>query len=522
MGIELGLRQNWTAIRARFDFARTAWRDHRALRRPIIVRPATRPPARSATGYDAADTGRLHYSWDSSPTPADTWIKAQLRTLRARSRERVRNDSYAKRFKGMVQTNVVGPNGFALQARSQYNDGRGSDKAANDAIEKAWRKWGDEHSDVSGRIDWLEQQNLVAGTLVEDGEILIRLVPEGEFGMTLQLLDPELLDVLYNVYPLRNDGSYIRMGIEFNKWGKPLAYYIDDSYRGVDSFYASTTNKHYQRIPADQIIHLFLTERVGQSRGVPWMVTPMESMQMLDGYLEAALVNARQGASNAGFFTSEDGEGYTGDKENEDGSLTMEVEPGIMRQLPAGVKFEPYDPTYPESELQHFSQFMLRRIACGLGVSYVGLSGDLRAVNYSSARVGLLDERDVWKALQSWLVRKFHSKVYRRWLISALINEKIKLGSSALSPHQFDKYTEVFWQGRRWAWVDPLKDSKANIANIDKGLMTPSEAIRERGRDPDEVWDEYARDKEKLDSLGLAPVKDQGEAGGNPGEGKKD
>ena len=49
--------------------------------------------------YHAAITGNLFGSWLASNYTADVDIKRDLKTIRARSRELMRNDDYAKRFK---------------------------------------------------------------------------------------------------------------------------------------------------------------------------------------------------------------------------------------------------------------------------------------------------------------------------------------------------------------------------------------------------------------------------------------
>ena len=47
-----------------------------------------------------------------------------------------------------------------------------------------------------------------------------------------------------------------------------------------------------QRVPADQIIHLYVSERGNQTRGVTWFHPVMTGIKMLDGYTEAELVAA--------------------------------------------------------------------------------------------------------------------------------------------------------------------------------------------------------------------------------------
>ena len=124
--------------------------------------------------YHAATTGNLFGSWLASNNTADTDIKRDLKTIRARSRELMRNDDYAKRFKRMVKSNTVGNNGIRLQNRAKDSNGS-YDKTANDIIEDAFKRWSKKGvCDVTGRYSLKEIQKMIMGTLAEDGEVLVR------------------------------------------------------------------------------------------------------------------------------------------------------------------------------------------------------------------------------------------------------------------------------------------------------------------------------------------------------------
>ena len=66
-----------------------------------------------------------------------------------------------------------------------------------------------------------------------------------------------------------------------------------------------------------------------------------------------------------------------------------------------------------------------------------------------------------------------------------------------------EKYGRVSWQARRWAWVDPQKDMNASIMAINNNITTVSAVIREAGKDPEEVFQERAKEKARLAELGL-------------------
>jgi capsid protein len=55
----------------------------------------------------------------------------------------------------------------------------------------------------------------------------------------------------------------------------------------------------------------------------------------------------------------------------------------------------------------------------------------------------------------------------------------------------------------RAPWVDPLKDARAEIEQIDAGLKSRTQALAERGYDAEQVDAEIAADKAREKSLGL-------------------
>jgi capsid protein len=65
------------------------------------------------------------------------------------------------------------------------------------------------------------------------------------------------------------------------------------------------------------------------------------------------------------------------------------------------------------------------------------------------------------------------------------------------------EYLACNWLPTKWDWVDPLKDANAEIAQIEAGLKSRTQAIAERGYDAEQVDAEIARDREREKRLGL-------------------
>lgn len=450
--------------------------------------------------FSAANNDRLNASWSSTPAPADYIVRRNQRSLVARSREQAANNDYMRGFLRMAAQNIVGPHGIRLQAQSRSADGT-LDTDANDAIEWAWDEWcRADNCDVSGRRSFRIIQGGAATGAGRDGEFMIREVwgaDAGPWGYALQVLDPQRCPVDYDE-DYRRDGTFVRHGIEFNRYGRPIAYlFTTTDEREADYVYGG---RSFLRIPASEIIHGFVEDFTGQKRGLPWSATALWRMRMLNDFEKSALVNARVAASKGGFFQWREGYGRDHDEDNE---LYMEAEPGTFQELPAGVEFKEWTPQYPSGEFAQFVKSGLRGIATGLGVSYNNLANDLEGVNFSSIRQGALDEREHWKGLQEWLIETMIDRVYRNWLKVALLAGRISVRGRPLPADRLHQYQNAAWQPRRWAWIDPRADVNSAVEMKNNLMGSFGQFIRDQGRDPQTVWREIAEDIAQMRDAGI-------------------
>lgn len=440
------------------------------------------------------------------PKPMDAEIRTGLRALRARTRDAAINNDYVRHFLRILKSNVVGPQGIMIKPRSQDDDGK-QDIQANQAIKEAFHAWSRLGApEVSGRMSWKGILDLFIETVAKDGECFVRKHfnwPDNDYGYALEFIDTEAIDV--TLTRDLGDGRVINMGVELNEWRRPVAYYVR-TVSNTEDIYEYRGFK-YKRIPAEQMIHGFLPEAVIQTRGFPWLAVSLMRSHMLAGYEEAELVAARAASAKMGFFESDpDAPGdaeYEGDEDAE-GAVLTDAEPGTFEMLPPGHKFHAFDPQHPTSAYDPFIKSNLRAMASGLGVSYFTLANDLTGVNYNSGRLGSLEDRELWKTLQTWVIDLFCRPVVEEWLGSALLVGQVRLpNGSRLPPQKYGKFKRIHYQGRRWAWVDPKKDMEGHGLALDRKIESPQNIIIERGGDPAEVLDDWKEWQELLDERGL-------------------
>jgi lambda family phage portal protein len=456
-------------------------------------------PKPQKRNYQGANIGRLFSDFISSSRSADSEIRPTLRTLRDRCREISRNHPYAKRYLQIMTTNIVGATGVSLQVRKR-NDDNSLDTVGNRLIEQNFMAWGRTgFCTVDGRLSWMQAQRLFMETLARDGEVIIKKIrrPSGNpYGFSLQFLEADYLDEEYNKR-LAN-GNEVRMGVEIDKSGKPVSYFMFEDHPHHDFSYGSTTKRRHIQVPADDIIHCFIQERAGQTRGVPMMSNALSRLKMLDGFEEASLVNARVAASKMGFFVSPEGDGFIGDDYDNHAPI-MDASPGTFTQLPQGMDFKAFDPSQPTDNFADFEKAILRGIASGLGVSYVSLANNLEGVSYSSIRQGTIEDRDHFKMMQQFMIDAFIDPVYRAWLEMA-----ITVGKLNLPMGKYDLFADnVIYRPRGFAWVDPQKEINASVTALNNGIVTLQDIHAQYGKDTEDVFEQINRESELADRYGI-------------------
>jgi len=446
---------------------------------------------------------RLSGDWLTTATTIDHDIRSGMVFVRSRARDLSQNSEFAKAYLRAVRKNVVGSDGFALQVKAQnYENGKAvPDRVANSKLEEAFYNWGmAETATVTGKISFRKAQELLIETVARDGEAFVRLVRGrnvNRFGFSLQLIEPDWIDEKHNEE--LGNGNIVLMGVEIDRWRKPVAYHVSTRNDMLELYGTIIPSGPYVRVPASDMIHLFDPERADQTRGISWMAPAMVGLHNLKGYIEAAVINARVGASKMGFFrdpTGGDGP-YEGDTTDASGNKITTIEPGIFEDI-GSKEFHPYDPKYPDQQFDPFVKAILRGVSAGLGVSFSSLSNDLTEVNFSSIRAGLIEERETWKSLQAWFVEGFLNRVYSEWLEMALLTEAVTLPYA-----KYTKFNAPKWTGRRWAWVDPLKDVEASKAAVAAGFKSATQIINEAGGDIEELYQELAEEKALAEEYGL-------------------
>jgi lambda family phage portal protein len=454
---------------------------------------------RGRRAYEGALVSRLTSDWVTSSTSADAEIDGSLIRLRNRSRQLVRDNCYARQAIRAIGANVVG-RGIRMQSRVAMQRGGGRlDQPLNSRIESAWQQWcRKDRCHVAGKLSMSEMLRLMIRSVAESGEVFIRIVPEA-FGrsnvpLALEVIEADYCDEGKSSGPV-SEGAEWRMGVKVDKWGRPLAYQFRDRHPGD---IVNGVGYRTREVPASEIIHLFITERPNQTRGVPWTASAVKRLHHLAGYEEAEVVRARASSSLMGFIQSPEGE-LQGD-EVYDEERVSNFEPGVFKYLAPGESVSVPQLDAPDGQFEPFLRAMLRAVAAAIGCSYETVSRDYSQSNYSSSRLSLLEDREEWRTLQDWMIEHLLQPVFERWLEAAVGAGALQLPGYEAMP---ERYEMVKWYPRGWAWVDPGKEVAAYKDAVRSGFKTQAQIVAESGGDLEDLLVARASEVDRAEDLGL-------------------
>ena len=443
--------------------------------------------------HQSAKRGRRHNRFNSNADP-NAVTRKDAKQLRAVSHRLVRDDPHARKGKTTFISNMVGE-GIVPRSNTRNEE-------LDEKVRQLWNRWA-KKAETGGKLDVYGLQQVAAGAWFESGEVLarrwIRSTSEGlAVPMQLQLLESDLIDHLKDGTP--EGGGRILQGIEFDESGRRVAYWLLPSHPG-DTSITSMGTASSVRVPAEELAHLYLTDRPGQVRGLPWLAAVMDPLGDLGDYsdaermrkiVEACIVASIEGGDGTGPFTAADDEDQ-GQVLTSTGDVVDEVEPGAFLHMPMGAEMKMHVPATVGGYAE-YKRMELRAIAAGLGYTYELLSGDLSQVNFSSIRAGMIEFRRMIKSLQKRVFIPLFCEPIWEWFIATAI----------LSGELPDGDYPVKWSPSRFEEVDRKKEAQADELELKNRTNSRFDMIRQSGRDPEEVFAELAAEQKLAKKLGIS------------------
>lgn len=445
------------------------------------------------SSYDAASHEKTSRNWSVFNDSAENLDKFERDTVRARARDLERNSDIMNSVTSAWKRNVVG-GGYRVQAKTASPE-------LNQQIEKLWKKWCKKRNcDVTGTQSLNQMIRMAVERKKIDGGILFvkAYTSEGVVPFQLQAIE---VDEIYSeaVRPKRKQNRVVN-GIEYNKYNKPQGYYIKQySIDGMES-----TEPRY--VPAEDVIFYFSKRRPSQIREMSDMAPTVTRIRDANEFMDAVSVKERVNACLSVFIKRAIPTTGIGRNGNIDTTRTSyegkTLTPGMIKELNQGDEIQVVNPSGQATDATTFTKQQIRLIGSGQGLSYEAISRDMSQSNYSSARQGWIED-DLTYAEEKELLIEVLDEIYETFVISASLAGKISISPAELLGANKDIYLSHEWTQEPKAWIDPYKESNANMVALRTGQKTFKTIAAENGRDWKDQLDDMAEVAEYGNQIGV-------------------
>ena len=451
-------------------------------------------PYSLGSGLGGYDLGGAEYtSWDAQYSTVDQATLPDLYQLRAYSQSLHRTDAVAfGAIENIVENSVGG--GLKLRATPDYEKlGMSYEEAAlwTRDVEKRFESWATSRfCDHQNTNDFYDLQSLILTSYLLSGDVFCLLKNSKQ---TLQIHIIEANDVGSYLDYHTNHRSGAAGGVEVDKQGRPIAYYVNDIPYKERLFYVSNFNARFKRVlkygrlsKRLKVVHMFKQTRPQQRRGVPLFSPVLKNLKQLNRYTHAELMGAiyqsriasvvesgETTIQKSGFNPREgiienNAGGNNTDYNSFAGGTTLVLGPGERYVNPLATK--------PNSGFDTFFSSQIKQIGMATQIPYEVLLQHF-ASSYSASRASLMKAWDTYNKHRKVLIRNFLAPVYQEWLYSEVVAGRIKANGFLSGNEKY--YSNHSWVGKVQQSIDPSKDIQASILAIDSGLKSRSRITEE-------------------------------------------
>ena len=433
-------------------------------------------------------------------------IDANLGTLVSRSRSLYMTAPIATSALKTTKTNVVG-SGLRLKARIDYEFlgiPEELSQELEDKIEREFALWADTPMcDALGVNNFYEMQSVyLLGELLNGDAFCLRKyetpTPYMPYGLRLQLIEsdrvctPKLGASVGNSPYIsygknEQNGNKIFSGLEINKDGKVVAYWICNQYPNAQNI-GEFTPLNWQRVEAigantglPNIMHMFDGERAEQRRGVPILAPVIETLKQLSRYTDAELMAAVISGMYTVFIKTDSptdmpfGEAMPDEYEPvEHNENEYELGNGAINVLGTNESIQIADPKRPATAFNGFINAMCRQIGSALEIPQELLLKEFNA-SYSASRAALLEAWKMFRMRRESLARSFCQPVYEMFMTEAVASGRIKAKGFFQDPIIRKAWCGADWNGPAAGMIDPVKEVTAAKMRVENGFATREE-----------------------------------------------
>lgn len=448
--------------------------------------------------YEAAQTTRRAMDmWASAGVAGpNTELAAAHYMLVQRSRWEVQNNPSAYRARSVVGTWTVGT-GIVPSIPVPE-------------LAELWERWITVADADENAVDFYGLQLQAMNEIFTGGEVLgrirRRLSTDGlPVPLQVQLIPTEYMPIADWARP--GDAKTI-CGMEYDGIGRRTAYWMYD--RHPRELMAASARPEMRRVPAEDVIHSYVADDTGLSRGVPWLSRALITLHDIIEYLDAEMVRKKTAALLSVIIADPaptpsavvvDGSDPNGGQiEEEINTNVPPLAPGSMIRVAHGTEVKIVQPADVGGQFSPFVRQQFLLISQGIGIPYILLTGDFEGLSDRTAHLALKAfERDVVR-WQRQIIADLCRPVWRAWLHAAI-------STGAWKPKDDEELRAV--QNVRWIAppfpaVHPVQAVQANILAVAAGFKSRKQVVAELGGNFQTTIREIAEDQALYNEHGIS------------------
>jgi len=439
-------------------------------------------------GYDVLDKHRLRKKRTLLGGTGDWHLSQEkLDELREICRDLGMNNPLVKGIFRKLATKIVGTE-TKIQAKTE-------DEGWNTAVEELWREeMVNVPCDVTGRFNFHAYLKKMYYTYCRDGDMFTVFADDG-----IQAIEGDQVGTPYG----SKKAKYFDVvnGIAVSKKSKRvIGYYI-----GKPNKWGYIANKSIQKYPAADVHHTFSSDRFSCSRGEPVLISAVDTIDKLFGYIDAELVAAKINACFPMMITTREGSGKpppftkgvssTGQDEYNRG--LEKIDPGLIWRGEAGDKAEAIGSQRPAAAFDNFILRVMMLIGQPVNLPLMLMTGDYSGATFMNSRVAYQEARDNWHDEQELVIKPFVRRTYnmklQQWIKRKDLTARKDSGRVEISC-------------KRWPYVDPWKEAKADEQQLKNGTTNRTIINARQGQDFKGVIDQRAKEDKYLEDQGVVLV----------------
>lgn len=359
----------------------------------------------------------------------------------------------------------------------------------------------------SKKCDYLEEKNLhqlamdfYQGSFLGGDNLVIARF--GDNGPNFQFVSGEHIKTPSLDSPFianaEKKGNYIKHGIEIDKKGKHVAYYVCvknkdsfDTFERIDVIGSKSKKRLAWLISGNKISPDHL-------RSVPAMSQSLEKINKLDRYVEAAVTKAEQGANvvhvikHKEFSSGESplqqeiqkkrGDQLTGGLTEEErmklgdglANRVSQQTSGLAYNMPIGAEMESFQSSI-ETKFGEFHSTVFKSISAGVNLPPEVAMQEYNS-NYSASRAAINSFGYTITVNRAKFANDFYIPFFKLWLEYEILTKKIEAPGYIENIDNFmvtESYTQCRFMGKNMPHIDPLKEIKAIREMLGVGGAVP-------------------------------------------------